>query len=268
MTDAPPNVISLWGEADPYSTFNREERNCAAMLYHALLLPQNMNRFLRAVGSPITEPGADFELYFEYAYLRDLWFRQSAHGTAKANDRKRQMIIRFLQPTNSSDLLAMSVKEFNEFFGATPTPSADYIQYPGKWSVMRFSPNIDDHQEFRRTCKFKWAFNIKPDLVIQLDPSHAVCIEAKYESGESVYPATSAEKAEFKKRGCAYLGQDEVQHYLMSELLGFDTQFLALILKPSKPTEHYQDVTWKEAFASLDTAGCPSFIKAWSGNLG
>lgn len=133
---------------------------------------------------------------------------------------------------------------------------------------MRFSPNMKDDDEFRRTCKFKWAFNIKPDPVIQLDSATAVCIEAKYASGESVYPAPNAEKSEFKRRGCAYLGQHEVQHYLMSDLLGFDAHFVALVLKPSKPTDHYQDVTWKEAFAPSDTQGCPTFIKDWINSLG
>jgi len=40
------NLREAFRETEAYSTFNREERNCVAILYHALLLNGNLPRFL------------------------------------------------------------------------------------------------------------------------------------------------------------------------------------------------------------------------------
>ena len=53
--------------------------------------------------------------------------------------------------------------------------------------------NIKNNDEFEAVCKFKWAFNIKPDIVIHTSLESAVCIEAKLESDESTYPKNKKE---------------------------------------------------------------------------
>lgn len=73
----------------------------------------------------------------------------------------------------------MSVVELNEFFGAVPVASREYIQMPGKWSIERFAPHILDDDAFLRTCRFKWAFDAKPDIVIHTTHDAALRVEAK-----------------------------------------------------------------------------------------
>lgn len=55
-----------------YSEINREERNYAAIFFAALCKPGNSQRFLSYCGFN-EEIGHHFGIYFEYAYLRDLW---------------------------------------------------------------------------------------------------------------------------------------------------------------------------------------------------
>src|SRR4051812_23133674 len=47
--DAMANIREALQEKRRYSEFNREERNCVAMLYHALLLGRNLEKFLATV---------------------------------------------------------------------------------------------------------------------------------------------------------------------------------------------------------------------------
>jgi len=50
------NIRPLIGDDSPFSEFNREERNCVAMLYHVLLLEGNLQRFLEQRGCTSTCP--------------------------------------------------------------------------------------------------------------------------------------------------------------------------------------------------------------------
>jgi hypothetical protein len=58
----------------------------------------------------------------------------------------------------------------------------------------------------------KWAFRVKPDLVITDGKNGAVCVEAKLTSGESSYPLTAAERAIW---GSPTVTQREVQRFMM-----------------------------------------------------
>ena len=66
------NIREVIGLDPNYSEINREERNYAAVFYAALLKPGNIEMFLALLGIDET-PGEDFGIYFEYAYLRDIW---------------------------------------------------------------------------------------------------------------------------------------------------------------------------------------------------
>jgi hypothetical protein len=211
-------------ETDPYSRFNREERNCVAMLYFALLVNQNVSHFLRAVGSsfPATE---GTQIFVEYSYLRDLWFK---HNGTDANQVKRAFILDQLGLADQTHLADCDIQTFNAFFSATPSPSSTHIQSPATWSVGRFGSTITDNEEFLKTCKFKWAFRVKPDLVIQPSLDKVLCIEAKWGAGVGRYPSLASEVAEFKRRGLP------------------QCEFMFLVRQPGPASAAHTTVTWKE----------------------
>lgn len=131
--------------------------------------------------------------------------------------------------------------------------SEKHIQYPGKWSVARLHDEFERNEDFEKLCKFKWAFNIKPDLVIHLNKDRAICIETKYESVEGSYPASQVEKDIFKeKRKLNYVRQIDLQEYLLTTLLGIKTDFICISsAKNSDKTRTHKSMGWKEIFDSL-----------------
>lgn len=239
-----------------YYKINREERNLAAIFYHTLLLGNNLKVFLNKIGCnyPIIEN--EVGIYFEYAFIRDIW-----NSINNGNDFKRKMILDILQPVNGKEVEQMSVYNFNKYFGAVPKPSEKEIQSPGNWSIKHYHKYIHDNDEFLKVCKFKWSFNAKPDIVIHTTHNHAICIEAKFESKEGKYPSDKLEKEIFDKRELHSVGQLSIQENIM-KLLGIETKFIFLVQNKSNLTTHLT-LTWTEAFEKLDTSNCPFFIKEW-----
>jgi hypothetical protein len=177
-------------------------------------------------------------------------------------EKKRELVLRFLPIGEPEHLRNVSIEAFNRFFGAGWRPSPDYIQSPGTWSMGRFDETIASNEDFLATCRFKWAFNAKPDIVIQTGQSSCVCIEAKLESDEGRYPTSAKEKAIFKRRGLSRVLQTELQRYMLTELLGMEAEFLFLALKrPSEKSEH-RLVTWSEAFAAMDLDLIPAYMQS------
>ena len=86
-----------------YSAINREERNLAAILYHALLLEGNLSRFLALVECPYMVDKSEMAIFLEYAYPRDLW---SQIGD---NETKRGLILTLLNPPNVDELGYLSL---------------------------------------------------------------------------------------------------------------------------------------------------------------
>lgn len=118
--------------------------------------------------------------------------------------------------------------EFNKELVGRSSPSKHTIEGPGNWGVSKlygtFKGNTD-FRDFRKACCFKSAFNIKPDIVIEIGKGRAICIEAKYCSKEGQYPSGAKyEKGLFRKHGKEYVRQTEVQHFMMKEILGMDFQ--------------------------------------------
>ena len=251
------NIRTLLNYKDGYYKINREERNLAAIFYHALLLGDNLKVFLDTIDCKFPVIDREMGIYFEYAYIRDLW-----NNIRQDNDFKRNLILDLLQPNNREELEKMSVYDFNKFFGAVRSLSTKYIASPGNWSIKYFSEYITDNAEFLKVCKFKWCFNAKPDIVIHTSNDTAICIEAKFESSEGKYPSNDIEKEIFNKRDIAIVGQLSIQKKIMEELLGIQTEYIFLVQKKSI-TENHKAWTWKEIFAHLDTTNCPYFIKEW-----
>jgi hypothetical protein len=143
------------------------------------------------------------------------------------------------------------------------------IVMPGQWSVRALYDEFKATPEvFRDLCRFKWSFNIKPDLVILLPDTSPICIEAKLESGEGFYPANSAEGllfdelfAEQPRKG--RVAQFELQEFMFRELL--ETSCLPVILsrssRPVLPEPSAVFLTWSEVFSRLDLETSLPFVK-------
>lgn len=254
------NIREIAGIEQSYFLINREERNLAAIFYHTLLLSNNLNKFIDRIDCKFPFVETEMGIYFEYAYIRDLW-----SNINQGNDFKRKLILDLLQPNNREELESKTIFEFNSYFGAVPKPSKTNIQSPSNWSIGYFNDNIKDNGEFLKTCRFKWCFNGKPDIVIHTSKNTAVCIEAKFISKEGQYPSNSDEKNIFKKRQIPMVGQLSIQKQIMN-ILGINTQFIFLVKDKSvssNTNSEIFDLTWKEAFSNLDTTNCPYFIKEW-----
>ena len=132
------------------------------------------------------------------------------------------------------------------------------VESPSNWVVTRFHHTIPDDDAFLATCRFKWCFRAKPDLVIHTTRDHALVIEAKVESGEGSYPASAAEKKIFDERSLGRVSQTGLQDHMMRELLGIDARHVFL-------TVHGRggQLRWSEAFGALDLSGLPEWARTW-----
>jgi len=230
-------IQSQFGYTKPYYTFCREEQNVVALLYSLLLNnSSNLKMFLEFLKIKTTKINtANSELYFEYAYVRDLWHQFTSKNIKqriKNNDTKRNFILSYI---NSKKIKIdntiknnSSIEEFNNYFGCR-AKSKEHIESPSNWSVLKIKENIYDNfnekKDFIELCKFKWSFNIKPDLIIKLDMNRVICIEAKLESNESSYPSNSKEKNIWdeifgKKKN--RVKQTDMQKHMLSEIIGFE----------------------------------------------
>jgi len=251
------NLRSLIKFDSSYTDICREERNLAAIFYHLLLSKDNLRRFLDLIQCPFPIVEDEFGIYFEYAFLRDLWF-----NIQYDNDLKREVILKLLKAENTEMLNAISIKEFNAYFGV-PNPSEKQIQSPSNWSIGKFKGNISNNSEFLRTTELKWAFNAKPDIVIHTSKNSAICIECKLESGEGHYPTSKSEIDEFRLRGLNKVSQTALQKYIMSDLLGIETQFIFLVNNKSTETETHLSFQWRDVFASLEVSENYDFVRKW-----
>jgi len=105
-----------------YYDINRGERNYAAILYAALRKEGNAARFLQTYGIQ-EEIGSELAIYFEHAYLVDLW------NTIGSEDIRKEIIKQILSIKGIDDILQAPVTEINRQFGAVNVSSKE-IQYP------------------------------------------------------------------------------------------------------------------------------------------
>jgi hypothetical protein len=261
-----PNLRESCGADADYWQICREERNLAAILYHLLLRPGNLQKFLDLAGYGVPLDDGQAAVYFEYAFLRDIWSSMTLDHADKGgldgvNARKRRAILDVLRPQKSAWLSSCSVAEFNGHFGAAA--NSKYIQSPSNWNLSKFAETIGDPQEILRVSKFKWAFNAKPDLVIQPDAGHALCVEAKFESPEGLYPTSGAEKKIFDELHLPRVKQTELQKYLLESLLGLDAEFLMVTSGKKKALVGQKHLSWGQVFSALDVEGESPFVVGW-----
>ena len=250
----------------PYYEINREERNFAAILYHLLLDNNNLELFLNKIDSSLTNNPSENAVYFEYAYIRDLWNQLDEIERESQNRLKKEFILSSLGVRDSDPLFQLNPEDFNHYFGAVRTPSKTKIVSPANWSYGSFDEKMTQ-ELFAKACELKWCFNAKPDLVIQTSKSHAICIEAKLESGQGNYNATKNEKSH-------QAGQFEIQRKLMTEILGIECEYL--IIAKNKPrisakyfsadSEKKTDtklITWNFIFDLFQSQFNTEFLKKW-----
>jgi hypothetical protein len=240
--------------ADPFWSFNREERFGVAVLFALLMQSDNLRRFADvARWSP--PDLAHAEVAVEWTYLRDRW------NQLPPETNRREAILELWNPPNRAELADLDPETFNGRFIVGNVSSGEY-QSPGRWSVRLLDREIHDNEAFLAACRFKWAFNIKPDLVVQTPERQLLCVEAKFESREGSYPSIRDEVQIFRRRALPMQGQLDVQRYLVEHLLDFDGRFIFLAPRDAH-TSADQSITWSDALQALDISGAPPWARAW-----
>ena len=230
----------------------------------------NLTTFLQLVNAksradsqlPLTRLD-EAEVYVEFAYLRDYW-----HSLEHDNDAKRRFIFDLFSRVGrlrhyENDSFPSVIGEFNRtFMGSPGTRIRNDIVYPGRWSVTglfeRFRARRDEFGDF---CRFKWSFNIKPDIVVLLPGSKPLCIEAKFESKEGRYPTSSSDCAAFdaafgKEQG--RVGQIELQQFMFRALLNDPCQSVFIGAAPEVSDVPF--LAWREVFSELDLTSSIDYV--------
>ena len=147
-----------------YSGINREERHYAAVLFHLLTRPDNVKRVLDYALCHWQFNPDDYEVYFEFSYIRDLW-----HVMRKeSNSRKRDAIIQMLEQSGGTQaflkrLESFTDHEFNEFFirkpkgadGNDQNRKLTKIQSPANWRLSALNSNLNNDDDMVAACKLK-----------------------------------------------------------------------------------------------------------------
>lgn len=246
---------------NPYHSVCREERNLCAVLYHLLLSnPENLPRFLKAIGR---DPAKlkDAEIYVEYAHLRDIWYAFGKRTQREEKNRiRREFILDALDLQSRDDLRSCDVQEFNKLFVGRKSPSSEEIESPSNWSIRQIDKGFPDGSNesdlFLQATRFKWCFNVKPDIVIFLSQNEAISIEAKLESSEGKYPSGGDEWKRFQRRGLHKVPQTAIQKQVF-ELLGINAHHV-ILAKKSRSEDQF---AWEEVFRGLDLGQEPEFLR-------
>lgn len=256
-----------------YYQFVREERLFCATLAHLLMQKgANLHAFMELVNTqlhpqdlPLSNVNLDrAEVYLEFAFLRDYWY-----SLGSDNVKKRNFIFERLARADSlagfkSNDFPPDISEFNEFFmGPRGKRIKEDIVYPGQWSVANLDRKFSQNEQFRNFCKFKWAFNIKPDLVILTPNTRPFCIEAKLESREGWYPGSDTEAQIFDRRFGPDQGrvrQLEEQSFMFDRILGSPCH-LVMIGREGADHSDTPFLIWMDVFKRLDTNDSIAFVR-------
>src|SRR5437016_4481837 len=143
------NLRQLARIDEPYFQLDREERHLAGILFHLLNYKDNVALALQSVEAGWNINPAEFGVYLEYSYPRDLWnkmeVKDGGRNGAESNKHKRDVIIEMLgsQGFDTSKLASRKqVKDFNSFFIEAPRPSSLYIQSPANWSLAQIADSL------------------------------------------------------------------------------------------------------------------------------
>ena len=263
---------------EPYFTFNHEERHLSAVVFYLLNLNHNAEHLLKGVGCNWDISPTEFGVYFEYSYARDLWKKLSSRERSKGpaigvappreiNDCKQSIILDMLRENDveESELEKLSrsnsIEEFNSNFIGRDSAEKDraskrFIQSPAKWNLSKLEQRFKDNEKsLQAACNIKWAFNVKPDIVIHADREHALCLELKLESGLGAYGT---------RKGGPSGRQLDVQEFLMKKVLRFSECRFFLISSPRPRTVSCDKwISWEKLLGFLDLpVPVPRYMKA------
>ena len=256
-----------------YYQFVREERLFCGALTHLLMQKgPNLATFLQLVDAKLPADShlsgstlEEAEIYIEFAYLRDYW-----HSLEHDNGAKRRLIFELLSRVDGlhryhSDPFPNAVAEFNAIFMGVPGGRIkNDIVSPGRWSVTGLFERFGTHpDEFGDFCRFKWSFNIKPDIVVVLPGSKPLCIEAKLESKEGRYPANHRESMIFDSLfgvGKRKVHQVELQQFMFATLLDAPCQSV-FIGQSAMSVPDSISLSWEEVFKRLDLTSSIGYVR-------
>lgn len=212
-------------------------------------------------------------IYFEFSYLRDLWYAKG-----NANDINKALIIELLRKNSFTSTLAdglqkLPTHDFNSKF-IQGRISNQFIQSPANWQLPVFLKWLHQQGDIVAVCMLKWAFRAKPDIVVQTDMHHALCLELKLESREGSYPAEGCEKRLLREMGLFDKGhtrpfpisQTAVQQYMMNKLLGLNTRYVFITRSQGQSTpkvngSDLMNLSWSKLFKAFDKDALPPFMR-------
>lgn len=255
--------------------FAREERQFCAIFAHLLLQKgPNLGRFLDLANSHLADgipnPNLaprldDAQVYLEFTFLRDHW-NELDRGTPE----RRDWILSYMSRVEGLREFAQrdlptDPSRFNRLFaGESGARFRDDYAYPGRWTVQALADSFRQEPHLvRELCRFKWAFNIKPDLVIVLPDAPPLVIEAKLESKEGSYPSSYSECNLFDEMGLSRVGQLELQGFMFESLLGVPCRSMFLVRDPSPYPQPggVPLLTWREVFLAMDLDSSIPFVR-------
>lgn len=256
-----------------FHTAVREERLFCAILYHLLLQDnRNLDTFVDSINAQLTpdrqlaHPGSAASIFVEFTYLRDDWKALDKNNDAKRSRIfelfSRSPVLRSLDPDSFPS--ASACGSFNErFMGLRGARIQSDIAFPGQWPVKELCRAFGNEPAvFRELCRFKWAFNIKPDLVIVAPGATSICVEAKLESREGTYPTSNEECAIFDEvfgPGNGRQNQVELQEFMLATLLGLPCE--TVTVGRDRFTGGGTFLSWAELFERLDLTGSIDFVR-------
>jgi hypothetical protein len=251
----------------------REERLFCAVLAHLLMQKgPNLASFLEFLNSELPDRSRlattsldEAEVYVEFTFLRDCW-----NTLGGDNNGKRGLILELLSKVDGlrhyrDESFPSAISDFNELFMGPRGKRIKYdIGYPGRWSVTALSRQFGKNpEEFRDFCQFKWAFNIKPDIVVLLPGSKPLSIEAKLESKEGQYPKSNRECEIFDRLfgpGKGRVWQIELQQFMFGCLLDAPCESVFVGPTVERGTE-VPFLTWEDVFSKLDLSSSIGYVR-------
>jgi hypothetical protein len=294
----------LFRPAEPYLRFVREERHFCAVLAHLLVADsENVQRLLTLIRERLQEYGLPSlpdtsaaavehaEIYLEFAFLRDRWNQfdlgQGERPTER-NARKCALLfalfgrVRRLD-TLKSAMLMSEVAEFNaRFMGPSGLRVRQDIASPALWRVPALldlagsiaSGDPERKLLFRDLCRFKWAFRIKPDMVVVVPGVQPLCVEAKLMSPERRYPTDPKETRLFDalfEPPENRVRQIELQDFLFRVLLGVEAQKVlisqghGMVRMPGEDGRQLAipALSWRQVFDRLDGSSSVPYVASF-----
>lgn len=224
-----------------------------------------INRSLPTESRLLPSDLAEAQVYVEFTFLRDSW-----DSLGRDNNVKRMAIFDLLGRVDGlkdlqSEDFPGSIPELNEIFvGPSGRRITNDIVYPGRWTIGALAERFGNQKDrLHDLCRFKWSFNIKPDVVILAPDAKAICVEAKLTSGEGFYPTSYRDCQVFDNifgKGQGKVRQVELQQWMFETLLQAPCQLVTLGLTTGLDDGSVA-LTWRDVFGSLDLSRSLPYVR-------